>query len=140
VFITLNMAPRSQEIEHTADRAFTARGRDVPELFVHAAQSMFKLQPRGARGSQRVERDVEVVGADRETLLVNWLNELLFLSEHFQERYDRFEILDLTEEHLRARLYGRRLPTMRTIKAVTFHNLAIRHDRRHWIATLVVDV
>jgi SHS2 domain-containing protein len=39
------MAQPFQEIEHTADRAFTAHGRDMGELFAHAAQAMFELQP-----------------------------------------------------------------------------------------------
>ncbi len=131
-----------EEIEHTADRAFTARGRDMQELFVHAAQAIFELQPCTAPGPRRIKRDVEVTGLDRETLLVNWLNELLYLSERFQERYDSFEILDLFDQCLRARLWGTQqvAATNTTAKAVTFHNLAIRREGVEWAATLVVDV
>jgi SHS2 domain-containing protein len=94
-----------------------------------------------AQGHGRVERYVEVSGSDQETLLVNWLNELLYLSERFQERYDGFEILDLTDERLRARLCGtQREATAPLVKAVTFHNLAIKREGAEWIATLVVDV
>ena len=131
------------ELEHTADRAFVARGRNIGELFVHAAQAMFEPQPRNYHGPKRVERYVEVRGSDQETLLVNWLNELLYVSEHFQERYNGFEILDLADEHLRARLCGTQQNAsapLSKVKAVTFHNLAIRREGDEWVATLVVDV
>jgi SHS2 domain-containing protein len=129
-----------QEIEHTADRAFTARGRDMRDLFVHAAQAMFRLQPLTTHGWQPVKRNVDVIAPDRETLLVNWLNELLYLSETLQERYDRFEILELTNEHIQARLHGAQLPSTLPVKAVTFHNLTIRQEGGQWVAALVVDV
>jgi len=87
------MGQNFHEIEHTADRAFTARGRNLQQLFMHAAQAMFGLQPRSAQGRQQVNREVEVSGLDRETLLVNWLNELLYLSERFQETYDSVEVV-----------------------------------------------
>jgi len=131
-----------QEIEHTADRAFTARGQDMRELFVHAAQAMFSLEPCDAHGPCRVWREIEVAGSDRETLLVNWLNDLLYFSERFQERYDSFEIVDFSDQHLRARLCGtgQVAPAATRVKAVTFHNLAIRHEGAEWTATLVLDV
>ena len=134
------MTQTFQEIEHTADRAFTARGRDMRDLFVHAAQAMFGLQPLTAHGRQPVKRNVELTAPDRETLLVNWLNELLYLSETLQEQYDRFEILELSNEHIRARLRGAQLSSTLPVKAVTFHNLAIRQEGGQWVATLVVDV
>ncbi len=129
-----------REVEHTADRAFTVRGRELRDLFMHAAQAVLGLRSRTAQTLQPVKREVEVTGTDRETLLVNWLNELLFLSERFQERYERFEILDLTDEHVRARLGGTLAPTVLSVKAVTFHNLAIRREGAEWVATVVVDV
>lgn len=129
------------EVEHTADRAFHARGRDLKELFTHAAQAMFALEGRRSGGRRIVPRDVALVALDRETLLVNWLNELLYLQEANGETYDRFDLREISDVHLRARIHGRAHGTSRrTIKAVTFHNLEVKHGPQGWEATVVVDV
>jgi len=72
---------------------------------------------------------------------VNWLNELLYLQETQQETYSRFEILEISDTHLRARVHGRpHRPEGKLIKAVTFHGLEIRHSEDGLEATIVVDV
>ena len=130
-----------QEIEHTADWAFRAHGRDLAQLFVNAARGMFELQASAGSGETSVARGVAVSGVDRETLLVNWLNELLYLQETQHETYSRFEVLQISDTHLQARVHGRPSPTEgKLIKAVTFHNLEVRRSEDGWEASIVVDV
>jgi SHS2 domain-containing protein len=130
-----------QEIEHTADRAFRVRGVDLKELFVNAARAMFAMQGGRGRGRATVMREVSVEGVDRETLLVNWLNELLYLQEVHKESYGRFEILEISDTRLGARVHGRPGSNReKLIKAVTFHGLEVKKDRGGWHATVVVDV
>ncbi len=134
--------PAYEEVDHTADWAFRVRGRDLPELFANAAQAMFSLEAHSAPGTGEITRDVSVQGMDHETLLVNWLNELLYLGQKNHEAYDRFEVLELGEERLRARTHGRTQSdaAQTHIKAVTFHNLKIEQTAGGWEVTLVVDV
>lgn len=131
-----------EEVEHTADWAFRVNGADLRQLFASAARAMFELQARQLLpGGQAVGREVEVQGFDRETLLVNWLNELLYLQEKHGESYGEFEIQELSETRLRARIHGRHSPgATRMIKAVTFHGLEIKPTAEGWEATVVVDV
>lgn len=130
-----------QEIEHTADWAFRVRGRDLAQLFANAARGLLELQGSAGTGETGVTRDVAVDGMDRETLLVNWLNELLYLQETLHESYSRFDILEISDTHLRARVHGGpHRPKGKLIKAVTFHNLMVRHSEDGWEATIVVDV
>ncbi len=134
------MSQPFEEIEHTADWAFRARGGDVRELFVNAACGMFHLQG-GRSGPEPAMREVAVEGFDRETLLINWLNELLFLQEEYGESYQRFEFLEFSEGRLRARVYGgRHGEADKLIKAATFHKLEIKQTAQGWEATIVVDV
>lgn len=130
-----------EEVEHTADWAFRARGADLQQLFASAARAMFDLQARGhLTGAGAVEREVEVQGFDRETLLVNWLNELLYLQERHGETYSEFNIGEISEKPLQAHIRGRRSPgATRMIKAVTFHGLEIKRAAEGWEATVVVD-
>lgn len=130
-----------QEIEHTADWAFRAHGRDLAQLFANAGRGMFELQAGGGSGETSVTREVAVSGVDRETLLVNWLNELLYLQETQHETYSRFEILEILDTQLRARVHGHpSRPVGKLIKAVTFHDLEVRRSEDGWEAAIVVDV
>ncbi len=130
-----------QEVEHTADWAFRAQGRDLAQLFANAAHGIFKLQGTAGSRETSVARVVAVSGMDSESLLVNWLNELLYLQETQHETYSQFEILEISDKHLRARVHGQPArPEGKLIKAVTFHDLQVRRDEDGWQATIVVDV
>ena len=130
-----------QEIEHTADWAFRVRGRDLAQLFANAARGVFELQEGTGKDETGTAREVAVSGKDRETLLVNWLNELLYLQETQQEIYGQFEILEISDTHLRARVRGRpHRPEGKVIKAVTFHGLEIKQSEEGLEATIVADV
>ncbi len=133
---------RFEEVEHTGDWAFRARGVDLKQLFANAAGAMFELQLRlPPPPAEAVERQVEVTGFDRETLLVNWLNELLYLQEKYGEIYREFDLQEISDTRLRARLRGQRSAgAARVIKAVTFHGLEIKRVAEGWEATVVVDV
>ncbi len=133
--------PEFEEIDHAADRAFRVRGRDLAELFASAALALAAVQAATGHETRATAREVEITGVDRESLLVNWLNEILYLQEKYRETYTRFEVLSISEQRLRARLHGSPLVTARTlIKAVTFHGLEVRPTAQGWEATVVVDV
>jgi SHS2 domain-containing protein len=133
---------RFEEIPHTADWSFRAYGADLGELYANAGYALFALQ--GARptpGVSEKERAVAVTAIDYESLMVNWLSELLWLQESHHEMYERYAIDYLTPTELRARAYGLTLATIdKVIKAVTFHNIKIEQTPADWQATVVVDV
>ena len=130
-----------KEIEHTADRAFRVRGRDLKELFANAAEALLAIEGRRKSAAASRERRVEIEGFDRETLLVNWLNEILYLGETGRETYTAVEIQEVSDHRLRATLKarpgGRR---RRLVKAVTFHGLRVRKTRQGLEAEVIVDV
>jgi SHS2 domain-containing protein len=130
-----------EEVEHTADRAFRARGRTLAELLENAARAMAALDGASPEVDPTVTRVVEVNGVDRETLLVNWLNEILYLEQTQGEVYDRFRILEASDHHLRAQLGGGKSSNrVSQIKAATFHNLKVDQSPEGLEATVVVDV
>jgi SHS2 domain-containing protein len=132
---------RSEEVEHIADRAFLVRGRSLAELLENAAQAMVALDGAPPSSERFIRRLIEVEGSDRETLLVNWLNEILYLEQTHHEFYDHFLLSDVTENHLRAQLYGRQLDrSLTSLKAVTFHNLEVKESSEGLEAMVVVDV
>ena len=133
---------RFEEIPHTADWSFRAFGSDLKELLENAAYAMFELEGIHAdTNTSEVVRVVSVYGSDPESLLVNWLSELVYLQETFQEEYYYFLVELLPRYSLRAQIRGQPLTVaVRMIKAVTYHNLTIKQTPAGWETVVVVDV
>lgn len=144
------MTKRFDEIEHTADLAIRAYGRDMKELFANAAYGMFALMAEPFGLSLRTkpsleeatrEREVSLEATDYESLLVDWLNELIYLHEVEGETYSQFTIETLSPAELKAHVTGG--PTKsktKAIKAATFHELEVVKTNKGYEATIVFDV
>jgi SHS2 domain-containing protein len=134
------MRERFEEIEHTADLAIRVYGRDVKELFANAAYGMFALMAEPSKETT-CEREVSLEATDYESLLVDWLNELIYLHEVEGETYYAVAIETLLPTELKAQVTGG--PTRsktKAIKAATFHDLAIEETANGLVATIVFDV
>lgn len=130
-----------EEIEHTADWAYRVRGKNLAELFIQAALGLYSLVGMQLAPGDRTTRSIQLKGVDSESLLVAWLNELLYLHESEGLGFDRLEIQHLDETSMQAKVTG--APTrqwLKDIKAVTYHNLTIRETELGLEVTLVLDV
>ncbi|MGK7951836.1 MAG: archease [Xenococcaceae cyanobacterium] len=130
-----------EEIEHTADWAYRVRGKNLAELFIQAALGLYSLVGMQLAPGDRTTRSIKLKGVDSESLLVAWLNELLYLHESEGLGFDRLEIQHLDETSMQAKVTG--APTrqwLKDIKAVTYHNLTIRETELGLEVTLVLDV
>jgi len=135
------MSEGFEEIEHTADLAIRAYGQDMRELFANAAHGMFALMAEAYIEGPAREREVSLEAMDYEGLLVDWLNELIYLHEVERETYSQFNIETLSSTKLKAHVTGG--PTKsktKAIKAATFHDLAIKETANGLVATIVFDV
>ncbi len=63
-------------------------------------------QPPGSEWFTR--RTVEVNGSDRDSLVANWLNEVVLREQTLHELYDQFVVKEICGNHLLAQLYGRK--------------------------------
>jgi len=134
-------ARRFVNLEHTADLAIRAYGATLPELFANAAYGMFAQMTDPASIATSVQRRIELRSLDRESLLVDWLNELLYWRETADETYAQFDVQQLSPRHLRAVVRGGRgVPVSRPVKAATFHRLQIEQTPEGYAATIVFDV
>ena len=129
-----------RELEHTADWELEVWGPDLPNLFEQAARGMYALKGIRLEPQPRVERTLKLHAPDQESLLVAFLAELLFLEEVEGLGFDTFE-LRLDEDSLSARMSGAPVGSPgKDIKAVTYHNLAIRKTERGLEVNIVFDV
>jgi SHS2 domain-containing protein len=130
-----------EEIEHTADLAMRVRGKDFPQLLLHAAEGVLALSAVDLKpdGGRRVT--LELQAPDREQLLVIWLEELLYLMEMRSVGFMDFTISVHDGPRLEASMLEVGLDSIgKHIKAVTFHNLHIVDAENGLEATVVFDV
>ena len=137
--------PPFEFFDHTADVGMIARGATLGEVFANAAKGMFALMVDLERVAEREERRVEVTADDAEGLLVNWLAELLYISEVDGLVFRRFDIEEASETRLAARAFGEALDLERhnpqlMIKAVTRHMLEVAREDAGWRVRVVLDI
>ena len=134
-----------EPFDHTADIGLLVRGRTLEELFENAAAGLFDLMIGLDRVRPREERTVEVAAADEEELLVNWLNELLYLFEVEGLALRGFQVRRFSPTRLEAAVRGEafdpeRHPIAAEIKAATYHQLRLEQVDGEWRTRLVFDV
>lgn len=132
---------RYQETEHTADWALAVRGSTLDELFRSAAQGMLSLIGAAPKQVEPDLRELELRANDLESLLVSWLEEILFRIEVHHILAQDFEVHVEPPGHLTASVREAPLDRLeRPIKAVTFHDLAIERDDGGYRVAIVFDV
>jgi len=131
--------------DHTADKGIIVRAERLTEVFAGAAVGMFAGMYELAGVVPTLSRELSVSAADRESLLVVWLQELIFWFEVEDEVYLQADVHDVTETSLTATVRGRKLgPGIvqigAAVKAVTYHGLSLSPVPDGWEAVLLFDV
>ena len=136
-------------LDHTADVGFEIRAPTLEALFDEAQRAllmtMFERPPEAGEG----ENPVRLSAPDLETLLVRWINELVFFVQGqglVPVRADA-RIREESEGSfsLEARLAGAPLDLegygwQGEIKSATFHGLAVVKEGESWQARVILDV
>jgi SHS2 domain-containing protein len=131
-------------IEHTADVGIEISSPTLEGVYERAGRALFELIAPHSAGPD-VAFVVESEGADAESLLVNFLNDLLL----------HFEVEGLLFRRLSARsLEGGRLVmdarcermdpggegVETVVKAATYHDLVVRREGDRWHAVVYLDI
>ena len=128
-------------IEHTAEVELQIDAHSPREVFEDALAAFAELVADEAEASDdRQRHELRLVAADRASLLVAWLEELIYLAEtegFVPARVARFEAGD---SELRAHVEGRAGEPRPLVKAVTYHGLEFARTGDGWRARIVLDV
>jgi SHS2 domain-containing protein len=132
-------------LEHTADVGFEAFGSTREEAFANAARALIYLIVELNTIDPREEVSVSVQGPDPESVLVNWLSELLYLHDAEGWLFREFEVRNLQDDSLHALARGERFDPSRhrakvLVKAITYHQLALENTPQGWRAQVYVDI
>jgi len=132
-------------IDHTADVGVIAYGADVKELFSNAALALFSLITEPESIEEKLQQGLEINSEDRDSLLVEWLNELIYFFDAEHILFSRFEIENLTHKQLKATCYGEKIDPSKHkiktgIKAATYHMLEVDKDSSGYKAQMIFDI
>ena len=132
-------------IDHTADIGILAYGAHMKQVFANAARGLFSLITELDSITVTEKRDTTVTAPDREALLVNWLNELIYLFEAKELLFNRFDINTITDTQLKAAGYGEKINLAKhelktQVKAATYHMLKIEQNEDGYRAQVIFDV
>lgn len=136
---------RFEIMDHPSDVGIIAYGADLKDLFENAAYGMFSLMTDLKDVSIQNKFEVKAKGEDREELLVNWLNELIFLEDTHRVILKDFKISSITDTEISALAFGEKMEkgkhtVTRAVKAATFNRLEITGKKGYLIAKVVFDV
>ncbi len=117
-------------VNHTADVGIIAYGADIRQAFANAARALFSLITELDDVDEFLHRDIELTAPDEESLLVEWLNELIYLFDTENIVFKRFDVTKLNNTRLKARSYGEKVDSSKHrlktgVKAATYHMLKI---------------
>ncbi|HTP25239.1 MAG TPA: archease [Anaeromyxobacteraceae bacterium] len=129
--------------EHTGELALRIEAPTLSMLFEEAGRALSEVMGRGEATNSPSDREerMTVTAPDREALLVEWLNELVYWAEvgHILPR--EFKMERLSEHDLEAVVRGAQVEWLgNPVKAATFHGLSIAEDPEGLRATIVLDV
>ncbi len=124
---------------HTADIELAIEADSPEQVFAQAATAFGELIGLDEQG-EPARHDVTVEATDREALLVQWLEELIFLADTESFVPQLADGIRLETTSVRATLIGRRAPFEPLVKAATYHGLRFAQDEDNWHARVVLDV
>lgn len=134
--------PSHRFVDHTSEIGLQVHAASFGELLAEAGRGLARLMLREAPAEAAGEaREIEVAAHDRESLLVDWLNEILFLAETGLWIPLEIEVLEASDTRLRARARGVDVevsPSM--VKAATFHGLEVVETADGVSAEVILDV
>lgn len=132
-------------IPHPADICVEVHGKNLKELFLNSAEAMISELGKIKKKSGTKNITIKINGVDRESLLVNWLQELLYNFYVMGLIFLCGKIKKLTEKELSADVKflkfkeGNFVP-VKEIKAVTYHDVLIKRENKNLSVRIVFDI
>ena len=111
-----------------------AYGKSLAEAFANAAYGLFSLIVEPNKVKEKESRKVTVQAQDAESLLFNWINELIYIFEVERLLFKSFDITEFTGRSLEAICWGEKYDPSRHqlktgVKSATYHMLKVDGEK-----------
>lgn len=132
-------------LEHPADIGFAVSAGNPATLFSEAARALAFIAFDTSAVTATETRSLAVSGDDYPSLLVNFLEELVFLFDAGLFAPSVCVVSSIDERQVRAELHGEsrvpaRHPWKLIVKAVTYHDLEVAERDGQWRARVFLDI
>ena len=130
-------------LEHTADIKFQAFGKSLEEVFKNSALALKEIISKDKIKPVK-KKKISVLGEDNENLLLNFLEEFLFLFEtegFLLSKINKIKIKKDRKE-IEAELIGdtKKYELGNHVKAITYNQMYVKKQGNKYICQVVVDV
>jgi SHS2 domain-containing protein len=130
-------------LDHTADVRFRVTGRTLAEAFAEAARAVCETMTPNCTPAGVVRR-VEVEATDTETLLADFLSELLYLSDAESIAFCSFEV-EIRGNRLSAACRGEEFRREKhgggaEIKGISYSGLSLYREGERYVLEFIADV
>ena len=114
-------------------------------MFTNAALALESVALTLGNVEPRFPYPIAVTGEDEESLLVNWLSEVLYYLDGRRVVMSRFQVDELVAGAVRGQGWGEprdpgRHPPKLVVKGVTYHQLKVVKDTQGWCAEVYLDI
>lgn len=139
------MPPRYEIFDHTADLGIRLFAESPEKLFPIAAEALYAVIGELLPTGEGVAVDYEFTGSQHADLLRDFLTKLLVLFETEHAMLCDVTVQDCRDDSLR--VAGRLSPVdtarsvyLHEVKAITYHELAVKKTKDGFEATIIVDI
>ncbi len=120
-------------------------GNSQADLFANSAFALFDVMTDVEKIELKEQLPLEVEGADRDDLMVNWMRELLYLYQGSGYLLREFRVREVKDTLVKAEVCGEKIdPDRHEIKkevaAVAYHQSRMEKTGNQWTAQLVFEV
>jgi len=128
-----------------SELAVKVTGGSQADLFANSAFALFDVISDVEKIEIKERLPLEVEGADRDDLLVNWMRELLYLYQGSGYLLKEFVIREVKDTSVKAEVCGEKVdPDRHEIKqeiaAVAYHQSRMTKTGNQWTAKLIFEV
>jgi len=128
-------------LEHRADLKIRAFGKTKAELFLNMLLGMSESQKAEVLPT-KVKKAIKIKSLDLSALLVDFLSEVLYLTQVNREIYNDVKFTKFTDTKIEGELIGQKIERFgEDIKAATYHDLDVHQKEDGTLeATVLFDI
>ena len=136
---------RYRTFNRSSDLAVKIFGKTQAELFANSAFALFDIMTDVKTIDLRDQLPLEVEGADRDDLMINWMRELLYLYQGSGYLLKEFQVLEVKDNYIRGEVRGEKFDPdrheiRRQIRAVVPHHGRMEKTGDQWTAQVVLEL
>lgn len=127
----------------TSDVMFEAYGKTLKELFENSAKAMFTVICQIEKVRPEKSLDLEVKDESPDKLMIAWLSELISLVDLEERFFSKFEILEISDKGLKARIWGEDVSPEKgetVVKAVTYYKYLFKKTKNGYTVRVSLDI